>query len=1458
LVLLPVRIETRFVTGRDGTDLLVRIYPDEVHVDTHERELTADEEKWGRHFWIQSWRAGNSEEGKERRKTAWAQLAERFGPERAAWIAHALEPLNESERPTLPLPEDESLAVEPNFPEVPLRSGSWTRAAYTNVLPDRWVALGYRGGKRTLTQWGDRIPDVLPTGPSPGAPAPEVGDDALEVDEGMRWMVDFSEAVKVGMGVRIKLTPSQAQQGFERLIVLGVKASLDGTDSAKRLGALFEAHHYGRGIAFVPQGTPTNNTADMSSGYRREHSPDWSYQVERQDPLFNAGDGSNGDVAAKVLGIEPSLFQHLEHAGDKEQEGARHMNAALWSATWGYFLEQMLAQDAKTFSDEALRHGRRHFIEYVRARGPLPVLRVGNQPYGLLPVTSLEGWQSLRDAPKDAKIDGKVVDFLRTLRDVWRRSLAAVPHVGRPGDPDLNVLQILGMEPTSSSYFARPYFAKGYIDKLWWVFEREPTEVWWSRQKALAEAAVKTVTLPWTPRIAQGLFAPRAYPLPFPLVQADASPGVMLAPNYIDWLLQSGYQAVRAETYPGDRPRTLLYLLLRHAFLLEYGAAAFRLRLTQGLETRAERFERELLDMERDGETPTVWGRLSLPVRGITGEQTVGGYLDRLRNYDRPEVADLAEFRSSLTYLQGQPARLLEQLLVETIDLCSHRLDAWATSYATKRLHELRKREPNGIYIGGYGWVEEIRPAVGRSQVSPPPGEGDAPVYVAEGNAGFVHAPSLAQAATAAILRSGYLSHPPAAEDGTHPFAIDLSSDRVRLAQWLIDGVRQGQPLGVLLGYQFERGLHENHPDLELDQYIQPFRELAPLVAKKLVDEKREEKDEPVEAIAANNVVDGLALHRIWKTNGIPWGGRLPPKDEHDRDYRALSSELKALDDAVDAVTDAAIAESVYQVVQGNAFRAGAVLDAVNRGEGAPPELEVVRTPRTGIGVTHRILVLLGDPPPATPEWPSTPRAQAEPYLNAWAARLLGDPASVSCRALYLKPGALNPANLQPEDIHPPQMVRLSELKLSPLDVLYMAEGTGQAQQSELEQHLLYHIRTIRPEGIPADAQTHLVFDRQPDSGPESVSFAELIEVARTARALVTGARALEASDLLLPEQPEAGEIDTQELDDRADTAVQAFQDAWRQLKLLTDDQNASAEALREALLDLSYFGLPGSVPLSTAGESSEERKILLDQAKAVEKEATRRLEKVRVVEEGEDVARLRSVFGDVFQVLPRIKLKPAHADELRKTFAASDALQGKDVSSEDPLPVVTWFQRIARVREGAARLDATLMYGEALASGTSLELAVGQLPHEENDRWVALPLKGKRLQGGRLSLVVHPPWTLDLTKPLGGLLIDEWVEVVPNERELTGLAFHFDQPDACAPQAILLAVPPHDGKPWNLEALEAVVLETLEWAKLRCVDPDALGELGHFLPALYFADNVSNDTVATNFTRAALELLGT
>src|ERR1044072_5238259 len=84
LVLFPVRLETRFFTQADGSsELRVRVYPDTVHIDSHEPGLTEDEVEWGKHFWEQFWRAGND---KERRKAAWAQLADRFDPDRKSVV----------------------------------------------------------------------------------------------------------------------------------------------------------------------------------------------------------------------------------------------------------------------------------------------------------------------------------------------------------------------------------------------------------------------------------------------------------------------------------------------------------------------------------------------------------------------------------------------------------------------------------------------------------------------------------------------------------------------------------------------------------------------------------------------------------------------------------------------------------------------------------------------------------------------------------------------------------------------------------------------------------------------------------------------------------------------------------------------------------------------------------------------------------------------------------------------------------------------------------------------------------------------------------------------------------------------------------------------------------------------------------------------------------------------------
>ena len=53
LLLFPIRVETRFTARRTGpgTDLLLRVYPDDIHVDSHEPALTPEEELRGKEFW---------------------------------------------------------------------------------------------------------------------------------------------------------------------------------------------------------------------------------------------------------------------------------------------------------------------------------------------------------------------------------------------------------------------------------------------------------------------------------------------------------------------------------------------------------------------------------------------------------------------------------------------------------------------------------------------------------------------------------------------------------------------------------------------------------------------------------------------------------------------------------------------------------------------------------------------------------------------------------------------------------------------------------------------------------------------------------------------------------------------------------------------------------------------------------------------------------------------------------------------------------------------------------------------------------------------------------------------------------------------------------------------------------------------------------------------------------------
>jgi len=1429
LLMLPVRLETRFFPLPDAAsqELRVRVYPDQVHVDSHEPGLSQDELLWGQHFWQQIWRAGRDEAGE---RLAWQQLCDRFDAQRAAWIARALSPTNIGDWPSAPIPADKPLPIEPELtPAAMLKDphgGTWQRAPLARAMPQRWIAVATARGALVAYAVGaplDREPAV---GPNPNDTVAAT-DDQPALDEGMRWMVDFNDAEKHGMALRLKVPTAMAQQGIDALVVFGV-SSLDPAAASTAIASLLDAHHYTDGLGFLRVGTPTNNSAEAPSGWSSQdpmHAR--SFTTECRAPAVPTG--SNADVLARAFGFDATVVQAtlrtLWDAALIEQIDAQQMATALWPATWGYYLMNLIGLEGTGLTLEAIAWAREHFIANARPFGPLPTLRVGRQPYGVLPVTPLGGdFAKIADAR-----ERWLATTLKTLSDrLWHPRIADVPRVGRSDDPAQDLAAILKSDAVASSYRLRYLLGPRYIDHLRrFMGEDLNASGWLAAQDSVSRAVLNALGFNWHPRLEDAAYSDGQMAVSTPLVQAGELEGVAtLSPNYITTLLTDPPLPATETTLPPamPAPATLLHMLLRHSVQLEYTAAAARhVTKEAGAAPLASLLrERELVNLNA-ATAVTTWRMLLTRPTGQTKSAPPVAFLKAVTKFDTPELKPLGALRAALTHLQGLPPAALERLLKGTLDIASHRVDAWITSLATRRLTALRAQNPAGLRIGGYGWVLNLKPTAKQAPVATPAGE-TGQVFAMDGDPGFIHAPSVMQAQTAALLRNAHMNH--AREDAQDLFAVDLSSRRVRLATSLLAGVRQGQPLGALLGYLFERKLHEFGHDADIDE----FRAIAPL---KPVNAPG---TQPAESIAANNVVDGLELPKaLQRLSRLGFG--FPTPDMLARLQRC-ERELALLDDAIDALSDAAVAESAHQAVRGNIQRTSSTLQAIASGDTPPPELEVTRTPRTGLAVTHRVVALFNVA--AAPASPPSPRALAEPTLNTWAGRLLGNFKNIRFAVERLD---ANGAVVKSLDM------RFTELAIQPIDAVYLAPARPGDPMPEIDARALAAGATKHGALVPGET---LRLNRQRNATwlPAEIGLDELAELAVRARQLFAGVRSLDARDLVGLQGAFDTRVDAVEFDARAKAAQKALARATAALvSKLKTPATGDMTPVRKAIIVLSRFGIPGSAPLVLATADA-----MLAQAVAVTKEAQRRVERAQSAATPLDM--LRAVFGEGFLALPRFTM--ADATELTKSLAASTTLQ-----AGDPLAVYPWFQRVQRVREPVSRLSASLQAAEAARTGATVRLVVAQLPHIEGERWIGLPADpAVAMPAGKLSLVVHAEPTLNLTQPLAGVLVDEWVEVVPSSRETTAIAFQHDAPDQRAPQVMLLAVPSSPGEPWTGAGLHRLLLDTLALAQVRAIDAEgldtavlnsipgaqAVGELAHFLPALHFAVNVDGDAVSPDF----------
>ena len=394
--------------------------------------------------------------------------------------------------------------------------------------------------------------------------------------------------------------------------------------------------------------------------------------------------------------------------------------------------------------------------------------------------------------------------------------------------------------------------------------------------------------------------------------------------------------------------------------------------------------------------------------------------------------------------------------------------------------------------------------------------------------------------------------------------AVNLGSRRTRSVLRVLDGIAAGNELGALLGYQFERDLHDGPLTADgaaLDVFIGRLRRAFPSAVPVGLTGAGDDRAERL-------AVDGLALLQrvqaaVPRGDGTlladlraggyarhPYGlvdtagAMLPDRS----DGPALEAVLAAVDrmaDTVDALGDLVLAEGVYQLVQGNHARAAVALSALATGT-APPRPEVVDTPVPGRRVTHRVLVQL---PPrdarnagagVAPGWgavPATPRSAAEPTLNAWLGTLLGPPGATRIQVVTA-------------DGTPYRDVTLTMFGLQPVDLLALVHDGFEEGLSELAARAIDAVRPIDVrDGEPGPA---LEVDLERGTGwPVGVrALPEAAALLESAAGFVTAGRAADAGDYLLADTAPAttpgpstvsdvaGGVDLAELGARADAAI--------------------------------------------------------------------------------------------------------------------------------------------------------------------------------------------------------------------------------------------------------------------------------------------------------------------------------
>ena len=1478
------------------------------------------------------------------------------------------------------------------YPSLTPKDGDWTTAPHTTCLPDRFVVITMKGEQFTRIAVGNPIDETLQLGLDPTRfndlsifTIDENGN--LNIDENLKWMTDYDVAVSKGMGITLDITDDEYNNGFDRLIVLGVKTT-DATNSKQLVEQLLTNHIYGvDGLSFLEVGTPTNNTHDVKSGWQQGDDTQQRYDIEiankkydaSQTNVFNKADGK---FLCDVLGIDNGVVQYANNATNFETANAYSANRALWGVSLGHYMEEMWDE---MFTYDNIRRTENFFTNYCFARGVVPSLRVGMQPYGIITTTAFSQLQLFDTAmpsltPQQAqsilpwgglspmnplektleqRFEMRLYNLLNLFKNTWtdlrNKNVIYSGNLNEEGtDPQQRFVQMLGLNATSLDYFYRyainiakgpnassagfstnfkitdifgpngiaeifKYQAFDGIFKPSFDFPDEDfAGLSWMLTDKKYSRILEQIT---SSRLFIARLVENSLPVTGNIIDTIPDSESLLKTDYLTWLLNANANDILGGNAVGDPNKipfnTMLFVMLRQSLLQAYQEAALNILQSESLIDELSRrsygdtnhyhykmFQngkyvnkyltkwhflfKNLSDLVADNALPSTVTVTPFYNFINTTTHSVANYLDRIKtnnpvlfnNNHKIFFDKLNNIRTAINTLKRANTNALDILMAEHIDLCTYRLDAWSLAFVVKRLQEQRTTQASGLFLGAYGYVEDLRRDTGKKSFKDADTlsnfklDANKPVYHDDSNMGFIHGPSIGQAIAAAVLRNAYMTNNLSSEDVANRLAVNISSSRVRMALQLIEGIRNGQELGAILGFQFERGLHDKYKTMELDKYIQPLRKAFPLQQK--VDETA--NGEPT---YISLVVNGAAI--LDKVHAaVDWPSNPAIKDETIGDllrannyskfpkeisdvidanlfgddkfktYNLIVEEIDRMADAFDALGDLAISESVYQMVMGNHVRASAMLTALAEGKNIP-EAQIIDTPRNGLVVTQRVILnfaAITDLTTIAAGWGSVPtiRSMTEPSFNNWLGATLG--AASAIKYVLTKKNNNNIVTKISSSI--------SNINLQPID-LFLIPGA----ENELQEIIINLYRKNSNDFTSAISID--IKERDDAWTTDDRSISETYILINHIRNMISNAKYAGDNDLRLPvdvmNPDNVGNWDADELNKRVNGAYKSLQ-VWIQgveaESFLTNILNgtthvedavvtvAEINTMFDHLDNALFLGIPHalSIPFNATATDAQRGTTVLQQMVNIYKQA--------VLRESDATAAINAMAS-----VTSAKLKVQKLIELAKIVLGKNAIVNPLYT---PLSITTiqtelnltpdkritrygssvvvedWIQNVAKVRERINDLS-MVMETSDMFNLSSINADVAQLPYTDGDYWLGIEYPTTYTPSGdSVSLILVNPQQLKVSGAQSGFVIDEWLEIIPTKEQTTGITFNYNNPNASPPQSLLLAVTPQITNQWAWDDLVYTIVDTMEMAKNRAVEPDHFDNtyLSQVLPGVF------------------------